>query len=217
MKNLKIAISGYGSISALGINSESVWNKYLDNQHCFQREQIINKPEWLARLSIEAKEVISSLTKDKKYQQLDPSVLYAIAASRIAVKQAGWNTAEGFAINMGSSRGATASFEKYHSEVIESGSQKVNPLTSPGTTLGNIASWVACDQNLSGPAISHSATCSTALQSIANAAAWLQAGFCTRFLAGGREAPLTPFTIAQMKALKIYHLIRIIPAGVWIL
>jgi 3-oxoacyl-[acyl-carrier-protein] synthase II len=150
MKNLKIAISGYGSISALGINSESVWNKYLDNQHCFQRENIINKSEWVARLSTEAKELITGLIKDKKYQQLDPSVLYAIAASRIAVKQAGWNTDEGFGINMGSSRGATASFEKYHSEFIESGSQKVNPLTSPGTTLGNIASWVACDQNISG-------------------------------------------------------------------
>jgi 3-oxoacyl-(acyl-carrier-protein) synthase len=204
MKNLKIAISGYGSISALGINSESVWKNYLNNQHCFHREQINNKQEWVASLTLEAKELIKGLTKDKKYQQLDPSVLYAIAASRIAVKQAGWKTAEGFGINMGSSRGATASFEKYYSEFIGSGSQKVNPLTSPGTTLGNIASWVACDQNINGPAISHSATCSTALQSIANAAAWLKAGFCTRFLAGGSEAPLTPFTIAQMKALKIY-------------
>jgi len=204
MKNLKIAISGYGSISALGVNSESVWNKYLDNQHCFQKEKVIIKEEWVARLSPEAKEIIKVLIKDKKYQQLDPSVLYAIAASRIAVKQAGWDTSEGFGINMGSSRGATASFEKYHTEFIESGSQKVNPLSSPGTTLGNIASWVACDQNINGLAISHSATCSTALQSIANAAAWLQAGFCNRFLAGGSEAPLTPFTIAQMKALKIY-------------
>ncbi|MDP3467884.1 MAG: beta-ketoacyl synthase N-terminal-like domain-containing protein [Daejeonella sp.] len=207
MKNLKISISGYGSISALGINSESVWKNYLNNRHCFHREQINNKQEWVARLSLEAKELISTLIKDKKYQQLDPSVLYAIAASRIAVKQAAWNTNAGFGINMGSSRGATESFEKYHSEFIENGRQKVNPLTSPGTTLGNIASWVASDQNINGPSISHSATCSTALQSIANAAAWLKAGFCTRFLAGGSEAPLTPFTIAQMKALKIYSAI----------
>lgn len=204
MKNLKIAITGYGSISALGMNSESVWNKYLDNQHCFQREKIINKQEWVARLSLEAKELVASLIKDKKYQQLDHSVLYAIAASRIAVKQAGWNADEGFGINMGSSRGATLSLEKYHSEFIESRRQKANPLSSPGTTLGNISSWVACDQNINGPIISHSATCSTALQSIANAAAWLKAGFCERFLAGGAEAPLSPFTIAQMKALKIY-------------
>ncbi len=204
MKNLKIAISGYGSISALGINNESVWSRYQDNQHYFQQGKIIDKAEWQAPLSLDASELILGLKKDKRYQQLDPSVLYAIAAARIAIKQTGWNKHDGFGINIGSSRGATESFEKYHSEFIETGRQKVNPLTSPGTTLGNISSWVACDQNISGPVISHSATCSTALQSIANAAAWLKAGFCSRYLAGGSEAPLTPFTIAQMKALKIY-------------
>ncbi len=204
MKNLKIAISGYGSISALGIKSESIWNRYRDSQHCFHQKNFNGNQEWIAPLSSEAKELISSLIKDKKYQQLDPSVLYAIAASRIAVKQARWDKSEDFGINIGSSRGATSSFEKYHGDFIENGKQKVNPQTSPSTTLGNISSWVACDQNISGPVISHSATCSTALQSIANAAAWIKAGFCTRFLAGGSEAPLTPFTIAQMKALKIY-------------
>jgi 3-oxoacyl-[acyl-carrier-protein] synthase II len=204
MKNLKIAISGYGSISSLGTCSESIWKKYLDNQHCFNKEKITNKEEWVAGLSSESKKSISELIKEKKYQQLDPSVLYAIAASRIAVNQAGWNSKEEFGISIGSSRGATTSFEKYYSEFIENGKQKVNPLTSPVTTLGNISSWVASDQNISALTISHSATCSTSLQSIANAVAWLKAGFCTRFLAGGSEAPLTAFTIAQMKALKIY-------------
>ena len=34
--------------------------------------------------------------------------------------------------------------------------------------------------------------------------AWLRSGMASKFLAGGSEAPLTDFTIAQMKALKIY-------------
>ena len=204
MKELRIAISGYGSISSLGINSTKIWNRYRDDQHCFQRKQVDISEEWIAALTPDAEEIISGLRKDKKYQQLDPSVLYAIAASRIAVKQAGWDKNQEFGINMGSSRGATETFEKYHTEFIENGRQKVNHLTSPSTTLGNIASWVACDQNSAGPAISHSATCSTALQAVVNAAAWLKSGFCTRFLAGGSEAPLSTFTIAQMKALKIY-------------
>lgn len=208
MKDLRIAISGYGSISPLGIDSSKIWGKYQDNQHFFQRKQIDTLEEWVATLAPDAEAMISALVKDKKYHQLDRSVLYAIAASRIAVKQAGWDNNEGFGINIGSSRGATETFEKYHTEFIENGRQKVNPLTSPSTTLGNIASWVASDQNKNGPTISHSATCSTALQSVANAAAWLKSGFCTRFLAGGSEAPLTSFSIAQMKALKIYSVLK---------
>lgn len=204
MKDLRIAISGYGSISSLGRDERQVWSKYLDNQHCFQKKEFNNQEEWVSSLSEESMEEVGKLRKEKKYQQLDPSVHYAIIVSRMAVKQAGWQNTQGFGINIGSSRGATTIFEKYHTEFIENGGQKVNPLCSPTTTLGNIASWVASDLNNSGPSISHSATCSTSLQSIVNAIAWLKSGFCTHFLAGGSEAPLTGFTIAQMKALKIY-------------
>ncbi|MEO8235770.1 MAG: beta-ketoacyl synthase N-terminal-like domain-containing protein, partial [Flavobacterium sp.] len=50
----------------------------------------------------------------------------------------------------------------------------------------------------------HSITCSTALHALLNGVAWLRAGMADKFLVGGSEAPLTPFTIAQMQALKIY-------------
>jgi 3-oxoacyl-(acyl-carrier-protein) synthase len=77
-------------------------------------------------------------------------------------------------------------------------------LASPTTTLGNISSWVAHDLQSSGPEISHSITCSTALHALLNGVAWLKAGMADKFLVGGTEAPLTDFTIAQMRALKIY-------------
>ena len=80
----------------------------------------------------------------------------------------------------------------------------VSPAASPVTTLGNISSWVANDIEASGPTMSHSVTCSTALQAIANGFAWLKANMAQKFLAGGAEAPLTPFTVAQMKAIGIY-------------
>jgi 3-oxoacyl-(acyl-carrier-protein) synthase len=126
----------------------------------------------------------------------------AILVSRQAVAEAGWTTGDAFGINMGSSRGATQLFEKYHKEFIETG--KTATLTSPTTTLGNIASWIAHDLKSSGPEISHSITCSTALHAVLNAVAWLQSGMATKFLVGGSEAPLTAFTLAQMQALKIY-------------
>ena len=70
--------------------------------------------------------------------------------------------------------------------------------------MGNISSWVAHDLQTQGPEISHSITCSTALHAMLNGIAWVNSGMTDKFLVGGSEAPLTPFTIAQMKALKIY-------------
>ena len=118
------------------------------------------------------------------------------------MKQAGWSSSDNFGINLGSSRGATALFEKYHEEFLKNNSAAT--LTSPTTTLGNISSWMAHDLQTKGPEISHSITCSTALHALLNGVAWIQSGMTDKFLVGGSEAPLTPFTIAQMKALKIY-------------
>ncbi|MCB2407959.1 beta-ketoacyl synthase N-terminal-like domain-containing protein [Hymenobacter lucidus] len=107
------------------------------------------------------------------------------------------------AVSIGSSRGATGRLEQFHAEFLAEGTVPV--AASPLTTLGNVASWVAYDAGTTGGAmLSHSSTCSSAFQALGNALAWLRAGMAERFLAGGTEAPLTDFTLAQLHALGIY-------------
>ncbi|PWA05258.1 beta-ketoacyl synthase [Flavobacterium psychrotolerans] len=198
-----ISITAISSISPLGNNPETVWEKYLNNQHCFIEKDFGNQKAFAAVLDAASKEEIESIRQfDIKYKSLDPSVLFAIAASRKAIAQSGWTKNDIFGVNLGSSRGATELFEKHHQEFLATG--KAQTLASPTTTLGNISSWVAHDLQSQGPDISHSITCSTALHALLNGVAWLRAGMADKFLVGGSEAPLTNFTIAQMKALKIY-------------
>ena len=197
-----IAITSIASFSSLGKTSVEVWNEYLSPKTLIIERQIGNSNSLVAPLSEAlAKEVQALRNSDVKYKSLDNSVLYAILASRGAVKKAGWNDST-FGVNIGSSRGATHLFEKHHQEFLETG--KTPTLASPTTTLGNISTWVAHDLKSNGPELSHSITCSTALHALLNGIAWLQAGMADKFLIGGSEAPLTAFTIAQMQALKIY-------------
>lgn len=198
-----ISITALGSLSALGNDPQTIWENYRNPKPCFTSQSFGNRNAIASFLDADSKTLIANLKQsDPKYKELDSSVLYAIAASRIAIAQAGWNKNAVFGINIGSSRGATALFEKYHQEFLHSG--KTQTLTSPTTTLGNIASWVSHDLQNDGPEISHSITCSTALHALLNGVAWLRAGMADKFLVGGSEAPLTDFTIAQMHALKIY-------------
>ncbi len=192
-----IAITGSASISALGENNSSVF----DQKHYLSFDQ--NLKAWVGRLPETLKSKVDALRdENRNYQSLDYSVLYAIYVSRLAAKQAGWEAGYDFGINIGSSRGATQLFEQYYDAFAKTGKAEI--LASPSTTLGNIASWVAQDLQNDGPEISHSITCSTALHALLNGVAWLQAGMCDKFLVGGSEAALTPFTIAQMQALKTY-------------
>ncbi|WP_452220049.1 beta-ketoacyl synthase N-terminal-like domain-containing protein [Lacinutrix salivirga] len=194
-----VFITAIQSISPLGNTTNEIWKNYNTNTHFLS----LKKGNVVAQLSAESKTIIEHLkVSDAKYKSLDDSVLFAIHSARQAIQQARWNPEDNFGVNVGSSRGATALFEHYHKAFLNR--NKAETLTSPTTTLGNISSWIAHDLQTKGPEISHSITCSTALHSMLNGIAWLQAGMATKFLVGGSEAPLTPFTIAQMQALKIY-------------
>lgn len=198
-----IAITALSSFSSLGNQPESIWEEYLKETSLITKKQIGNQTVPVAAIPKELLAMVSQLrTSESKYKSLDNSVLYGILASRQAIKNAGWTSNDIFGINIGSSRGATELFEKHHQEFVETG--KTATLASPTTTLGNISSWIAHDLKATGPEVSHSITCSTALHALLNGVAWLQAGMMDKFLVGGSEAPLTPFTIAQMQALKIY-------------
>jgi 3-oxoacyl-(acyl-carrier-protein) synthase len=203
MFKTKISIVSIASISALGNSPENIWQNYLLDKTFISAEVFNKKQQFVATIPVHVRTEVTQLrASNNKYKLLDDSVLYAILTSRKAIDKASWDNTAVFGINIGSSRGATQLFEKYHEDFIKTGNSDV--LTSPATTLGNISSWVAHDLKSHGPDISHSITCSTALHALLNGVAWLQAGLVDKFIVGGSEAPLTAFTISQMQALKIY-------------
>jgi 3-oxoacyl-[acyl-carrier-protein] synthase II len=198
-----ISITAISSLSALGSDQDFIWGNYLNDAHCITEKAFENFTGLVAQIPEEDRLEIEELKhSDSKYKNLDNSVLYALFIARKAIKKANWKAEDNFGINIGSSRGATALFEKYHKEFLEN--KHAETLSSPTTTLGNISSWVAHDLQTDGPEISHSITCSTGLHSVLNGVAWINSGMSDKFLVGASEAALTDFTIAQMQALKIY-------------
>ncbi|MUP44773.1 beta-ketoacyl synthase [Gramella sp. BOM4] len=201
MKN-PISIQAISTISPLGSTEEEIWRNYSSEKHFFKEIEIGGRKSLVGELSKELKQAVNLLRdENSKYRHLDDSVLFAILAGRNLELENDLDL-EAAGINIGSSRGATGLFEKYHTEYIRTG--KTSTYSSPTTTLGNISSWVAQDLQLNGPQFSHSVTCSTGMHAILNAVAWLQSGMASSFVAGGSEAPLTGFTLSQMKAMKIY-------------
>lgn len=197
-----IYIQSCNSISALGIDKEEIWKNYLTKNHLFTKLSSSHFNRFVSKIDEDDNEFLLQIrSSDSKYKHIDRSVLMALYVSRRAFLEAKIVDMN-MGINFGSSRGATELFEKYFEEFRNT--QQVSTFTSPATTLGNIASWVAHDLQLQGPEISHSITCSTGLHAVLNGIAWLQAGFSNSFLVGASEAPLTPFTLAQLAALKVY-------------
>lgn len=197
-----VYINSIASISALGMTSAKIWENYLHENSLFQKLEATKKEYWVSKLSDAATSFLNTIiSSDSKYKHLDKSVVMAILVARKCFENSNFSN-QNVGINFGSSRGATTLFEKYHTDFINEG--LVSTFTSPATTLGNISSWVSHDLQTVGPEISHSITCSTGLHALLNGIAWLQSGMSNQFLVGASEAPLTPFTLSQMTALKVY-------------
>ncbi|MFC7356398.1 beta-ketoacyl synthase N-terminal-like domain-containing protein [Jejudonia soesokkakensis] len=193
-----ISITHISSVSPLGSKTEDVWQSYRSGTSFFSEKHGVK----VAALSKDLEVAIASLRKENHaYKNLDRAVLLALlAVKHPQIKEI--LPTERVGVNIGSSRGATSLFESYHKQFITE--NKVSPFTSPTTTTGNISSWVGQELGLDGISIDQSVTCSTAMHALLNGIAWLQADMADAFIVGGTEAALTPFTSAQMQAMKLY-------------
>jgi 3-oxoacyl-(acyl-carrier-protein) synthase len=201
-----ISIRSWASLSALGSSDAEVLASYQSTESSLTPWSVPHHHQmvetWAGRLTPEGQQQCADLQATRpEYASLDPSVWYALITARRAFDQSGWDLQTPVGINIGSSRGATQTWESAHADFVRG--ERIPVLTSPLTTLGNLSTWVAQDLGVQGPEFSHSITCSTSLHALLNAVAWMRAGMVSRFLVGGSEAALTPFTWAQMKALKL--------------
>ncbi|MFT6825524.1 MAG: 3-oxoacyl-[acyl-carrier-protein] synthase II [Patiriisocius sp.] len=197
-----ITISAIASVSALGNSPKEVWRSYVSKKPLFIKKKIGSQDVFVSEIASEIEKKLEVLrASNPSYKILDRTVLLAMLASTEVLKDLPF-LKKNMGVNIGSSRGATSLFEKYHTAFAATG--KVSPFTSPTTTLGNISSWVSQELDTQGVQIDQSVTCSTAMHALLNGIAWLQADMADAFLVGGSEAALTPFTIAQMQALKLY-------------
>lgn len=195
----EIGISGWGSVSALGNNDSEIRGNLRSSAHLFQKNEA---GDWISPVAPSvASELELLLNEHRVHRKTDRVVHLALLAAQKAVAKAGWQE-KTFGVNIGSSRGATGLWEQYYDTFKQSEQSPAN--SSPATTLGNVSYWVGQYFGGQNPSFSHSITCSSSFHALLNGLAWLGAGMSERFLVGGAEAPLTPFTIAQMQALKIY-------------
>lgn len=191
------------ALCAAGESLEEMQRAMGAGQHALQFDEGLDA--YVGAFPQALREKLKAFAVKHDWQRVDPTVLQANYVAEKAVADANWSdTQDGWGIAMASSRGATQLWEQYYNTYRETGAQGMSPLTSPLTTLGNLSSNVAAHLGKGDMALSHSMTCSSALHGIINAVAWMRAGLVGRCVVGATEAPLTPFSIDQFKALRIY-------------
>jgi len=198
MQNRKLAILGMGFISAAGNTFEGLKETFSARSAPYAKDEdgiFFPIPQVLHHT------VEGSIQSIHNGQRLDRTVKLAATAMLDCLQNLNIPSTEKVLVNIGSSRGASHTWENEFGSFLALG--KSSPKASPYSTPGNISSNIATLLSKQSIVVDHSVTCGSGLQAIANAAAWIRSGMAGMAIVGGAEAPLTPFTRSQMKALKI--------------
>jgi 3-oxoacyl-[acyl-carrier-protein] synthase II len=142
----------------------------------------------------------------KELKRLDLFIQYALAATKVAVEDAGLDMAKEDAdrvgVIVGTGLGGLPTLEKYHSVLLERGPGRISPFFIPMLIANEAPGNIAIHYGMKGPTLSIVTACATGAHSIGDACRIIQYGDADVIVAGGTEANLTPLTVGGFNALK---------------
>jgi nodulation protein E len=198
----RVAVTGLGIISPLGLNLEDSWKSLklglsgigpIKSVDCsalrFQNGAEVRDYEPLKHF------------EGGKDAYIDRFAQFSVVAAREALRNSGVQLTpelrENSAIVCGSAVGGQAAIESGFEDLWVQGRGRVHPLTIPKTMANAGASHIAMDMGLSGPTYTVSTACSSANHAIGQAFRLVRDGEAELAMTGGSEAM---FTIGMLKA-----------------
>ncbi len=212
MGERRIILRGLRTLSALGSTSDEI--RASLHSPCAQTVLLEGRePAAVFPLSSSSTALVEEVRGEDRYSKLDRVALLALASARRTLSAFDGPLADIGSVSIGSSRGPTAALERTIARFAADAGREVPVDTSPTTTAGNISAWIAQDlvtrlgaERRSHPIVSlgTSMTCTSGFHSLLVSLGLLRGGLSLACLVGGAEACLTPYTVSQLHALRIY-------------
>jgi nodulation protein E len=208
MPQPRIAITGIGTICALGSNAAAMWQSLLAGRSAIDP---FDNPEF-ASLRFQNAALVRGYDPAAHFtptaiDHMDRFAQFAVIAAREAARDSGitWTDAlrRRTAIVTGSGTGGQSTEDKGFADVYKHGRDKVHPLTIPRTMANAGASHISMEFGFTGPAFTLSTACSSSNHAIGLALQLLRSGGAEIAFAGGSEAPLSYGILKAWEAMRV--------------
>jgi 3-oxoacyl-[acyl-carrier-protein] synthase II len=203
----RVVITGLGLTTPLGVGLDNVWQKIVDGTSGVGAITRFDASAHETKIAAEVKDFNpEEYVNPKEVRRMDLFILYALAATKIAVEGAGLDMAsedgERVGVIVGTGLGGLPTLEKYHSVLLERGPGRISPFFIPMLIANEAPGNIAIHYGIKGPNLSVVTACATGAHSIGEAFRIIQYGDADVMVAGGTEANLTPLTVGGFNALK---------------
>ena len=208
MSQRRIAVTGIGTICALGLNAAETWQLLRTGRSAIAP---FNDPD-LASLRFQNGAAVRGYDPAAHFtpsqiDHMDRFAQFAVIAAREAARDSGiaWtdDLRQRTAIVTGSGTGGQSTEDKGFADVYLRGRDKVHPLTIPRTMANAGASHISMEFGFTGPAFTLSTACSSSNHAIGIALQLLRGGAAEIAFAGGSEAPLSYGILKAWEAMRV--------------
>ena len=204
----RVVITGIGTVTNYGDGVDALWNNLLAGKSGIDSVKSFDTADYPSKVGSECLHFDAAQYMDpKEARRNDRYTQFAVAASRLALKDAGIEdsstlNADRFGVLIGSGIGGMHTIQTQSRKLYEGGPRRVSPFMIP-SLIANIASGVvAIEVGARGPNFGIVSACASGTHSIGEAFHMLRDGESDIMLAGGSEAAITELGYAGFCSMK---------------
>jgi 3-oxoacyl-[acyl-carrier-protein] synthase II len=196
-----------GIVSPLGNDLASNWDGIVNGRSGIGLVEGFDASTYPTRIAGEIRDFdITRWVNPKDAKKMDHFIHYGVAASLMAIEDAGLEVTEANAERIGaligSGIGGIWGIEETSVKLHEGGVRKISPFYIPSTIINMLPGQVSLLTGIKGPNFSAVSACATANHSIGMAMRMIQYGDADVMVAGGAERGSSPTSMGGFCAMK---------------
>lgn len=199
----RVVITGVGMVTPLGTGVDKNWSALCEGKSGIGPITRFDASSLRCQIAGEVKDFHSTDFMDEKFaKRFDPFIQYAMAASVMAVQDAGIKPGEydpgRVGVVIGTACGTNSFFESAHRLVVQGDLRKVPPFFLLNDSGNMVSAVVAIRFGAKGPNHCPMEACAAGTSAIGIAFRLIQYGEADMVIAGGADAGITPTCIASL-------------------
>jgi len=207
MSKRRVVITGLGIVSPVGNGIAAAWDNTINGRGGIGPITHFDASTLPTRFAGEVKNFTAAdWMSAKEVRRMDTFIHYGIAATKMAMDDAGLTVteenAERIGVNVGSGIGGLPMIEDNIREMIAKGPRRISPFFVPGSIVNMVAGMISILYGFKGPNVSMVSACTTSTHCIGDAARFIEYGDADVMIAGGSEATVCLSGIGGFCAVK---------------
>jgi len=204
----RVVITGLGVIAPNGIGKDAFWKAIIQGKSGVDRIKSFDTSGYDTKIAAEIPDFDSLNYMEKSVaKRVDRFAQFGIASAKMAIEDAELDLRKEDRDRIGVCIGSGLGGVLFHEEQIElmhrKGPKSAHPLGVPRVAPNAVPGHISIELGLKGPNMAISTACSSGSHAIGQAFHMIRLGKADVVVAGGAEAPITPFTFGAFNALQV--------------